>query len=168
MKKNLTLFCAGVLMSALCAGSVACNEPKEPQNTEQQGGDVPFSVYSPTGEASVGEFSAKWVNLNYENSGKGKIIVIDSDKELRNYIEGDYPSVDFSKKTLLLAYGHESGTAFGDDVKFRQVSDRNYIMTVYGEMTLLAAMVRWQFAIVVDKLPSGSKIELNTIITNLP
>lgn len=29
MKKNINLFCAAALMSALCAGFVACNEPKE-------------------------------------------------------------------------------------------------------------------------------------------
>jgi hypothetical protein len=159
MKKLINLFCTGVLMSALCVGFAACDDA-----AETQGEDVPFTVYPVGDETLPGQdFSAHWVNLDYVES-VSKTLVIDSDEELKKYVEGDYPPVDFSTKTLVLAYGSHSGVGFGSDVTFRQVSDGNYLMTTRGMATAMMAFFEWQIAIVVDKLPTDSKINLKTIV----
>ncbi|MDR2968335.1 MAG: hypothetical protein LBV32_01870 [Tannerellaceae bacterium] len=121
--------------------------------------DVPFSEYSLEGTP------ASWVNVNYFD-GSYKVVTINSNNELKIYVEGDYPPIDFTKKTLVLAYGCHSGTAFGLDIKFQHVSGRDYVMTASGMATAAAAMFDWKFAIVVDKLPHNSKIQLNLNIIN--
>ena len=164
MKKLLTLLSAGVLMSALCAGFVACNEPEGP---ELQGEDVPFTVYSLQEDTSGEEFSARWINLDYDKNYEAKILVIDSEEELENYVEGDYPAIDFAQKTLVLTYGCNSGMAFGSDgLKFQQVSEGSYVITASTLATALDGIFEWEIAIAVDKLPSGSKIKFNGIVLN--
>lgn len=101
----------------------------------------------------------QWVNLDYVFD-EFAILIIDSDEELKKYVEGDYPPIDFSKKTLVLAYGYFSGGFDTEDYKFQQVSDRNYVFTLYGYGTGMTGYIRWHDAIIVDKLPSDSKIEL--------
>ncbi len=167
MTKIIKFISAGVLMSALCITLAACNELKD---QELQGEDVPFTEYALEKIAQGEAFSARWVNLDYNvNNYKGNILVINSDEELKKYVEGEYPVIDFSQKTLVLAYGYNSGTTFGyDGLKFQQVSEGNYVMTTNGMATALTVMIHWQVAIVVDKLPSKSNIKLNTVIVNLP
>jgi hypothetical protein len=126
---------------------------------ELQGENVPFEVYS-FGEES----SARWANLDYdERVYEGSILVINSDSELQKYVEGDYPPVDFSKKTLLLAFGCVSGGFFDIEVKFKRESDQNYMMMAIGTSTILDYMGEWEIAIVVDKLPHNSKIQIRTV-----
>jgi hypothetical protein len=164
MKKLLTSLCAVALISALSAGFVACDEPQFP---EEEGVDIPFVVYTFAGNPYDG-FSGNWVNLDYERKTEDRILVINSEKELREYVEGDYPPVNFRNKTLVVAYGYDSGLAFGDDVTFNYVSGRDYLITASGMASALVVMVKWEVAIVTDKLPSGSNIKFNGIITNLP
>jgi hypothetical protein len=162
MKTNMLLLAALFLMGT---GFAACNNSND---DGQEGTDVPFAEYSLESGIPGEAISACWVNLEYDEIGgynESKTLVIDSDEELKKHVEGDYPTVDFSKKTLVLAYGCHSGTAFGyDGLKFQQVSDRNYVMTANGRATAATAFFEWRVAIVVDKLPSDSKIKLN--VTN--
>ncbi|MEA5127569.1 MAG: hypothetical protein VB074_05250 [Proteiniphilum sp.] len=143
----------GVLMDALCPG---CDESEHFKAV-----DIPFTMY-PSEEASF-----EWTNLGDVYTKEGKVLVINSDEELSNYVEGDYPAIDFSKKTLVLAYGYWSGAPLtSDGYKFQQISDRNYVVSANFISTALAVMVDWQVAMVVDKLPSDSTIKFNVVIVN--
>ncbi|MDR2882551.1 MAG: hypothetical protein LBU98_02030 [Alistipes sp.] len=168
MKKMLTLICAGVLMSALGAAVTACNnEPDEPgqneeptgneQNEEQQREDVPFAEYS-FGEGST----ARWVNFGSGYDGQSKLLVINSDEELIKYVEGDYPEIDFTKKTLLLASGTAPNGLSNKIVQsLQQLSAGKYKCSVEIKLGPTDMMQDWQVAILTDKLSNDSKIELN-------
>jgi hypothetical protein len=168
MKKISTFICAGVLVSALCAAFVACNNEPNDQQYPEPGKNVSFTEYSLEEGVPGEEISARWVNLNYDEYYKGKTLVINSDEEMGKYVEGDYPAVDFTKKTLVLVYGCSSGSVFKGslirDVKFQQVSDHDYVVTVYSWATLTQNISYWQIPIVVDKLPSDSEIQFNGVI----
>jgi hypothetical protein len=166
MKKISMLFCAGVLMSALCAAFVACNNEPNDQQYPEPGENVSFTEYSLEEGVPGEEISARWVNLDYDKYYKGKVLVINSDKEMKKYVEGDYPEIDFSKKTLVLAYGMNSGGGFGEDIKFQHVSGRDYVMTASGVLYLAAVISYWHIPIVVDKLPSKNNIKFNGVIIN--
>jgi hypothetical protein len=170
--------CAAALMGALGAGcSNNSNESEQsdeqsqnpndkPQDSEQSGESRAFSEYSFT-RGEDGEFSARWVNLDNVGWSDKRLVVINNDNELRQYVEGDYPAVDFSTKTLLLAYGGdiEYGHVFrADKQDFRQISESNYVMTVNVPLSIATAMGGWLVAIVVDKLDENSEVEL--VVTN--
>jgi regulation of enolase protein 1 (concanavalin A-like superfamily) len=154
VKKIMALIFAVALIGVFC---MACNEP------ENQGTDVSFTEYSLAGELGKG-FSGHWKNLDYDNDYNGRIIIINNNEELQNYVEGESSPIDFSQKTLVLAYGCNSGSAFGFDVKFQKMSDQNYVMTASTWANAATVVVDWQIAIVADKLPSESRIKFNGII----
>ncbi len=158
MKKILTFFLAGAAIAAL---ATACNDPKDP-DLSVQGEAVPFNEYS-LGSPSE-EHPARWVNLPYDE--KDRILIIDSDEDMTKYVVGAYPSIDFSKKTLLLAYGgpQEQYLFDSDKQSFSQTSETNYTMTVNIPPFLGAVEGGWQVAIIVDKLPMKVEIMLN--VTN--
>ncbi|MDR2968336.1 MAG: hypothetical protein LBV32_01875 [Tannerellaceae bacterium] len=132
-------------------------------NCQEDIEDIPFIEYSLEGTPGE-ENLARWVNLDYdEKSYNAKILVINSDSELQKYAEGDYLPIDFTKKTLILAYGCLSGGFLKKDVKFQYVSNQNYVMTASGTQTLAAVIAKWQVAIIVEKLPHNSKIQFNLI-----
>ncbi len=80
---------------------------------------------------------------------------------MRDHITGNYPPIDFSKKTLLLAYGPTRQGFDRADVQFRMVSAQNHELNV--DIYLLDALIvdDWVVAILIDKLPSSSKVELD-------
>ncbi|MDH6356388.1 hypothetical protein [Parabacteroides sp. PF5-9] len=124
----------------------------EPEKEPEKGVDVPFAEYSLEGT------SCQWVNLDFQYD----FLVINSDEVLETYIEGtDYPAIDFSKQTLLLAYGFEGSGSYLDSVSLQQVSEQNYLMTVNLQMTIASVFTEWEVAIVIDKLDVESKVELN-------
>jgi hypothetical protein len=127
---------------------------------EPQGKNVSSEVYS--FEESL---STQWVNLDYEAYYPREVglHVINSDSELQKYVEGDYPPIDFTKKTLLLAYGSLSGDFMEIEVKFQHESDQNYVMTACGTRNLVDSIDEWEIAIIVDKLPHDSKIRLRRV-----
>ncbi|MDH6356285.1 hypothetical protein [Parabacteroides sp. PF5-9] len=67
----------------------------------------------------------------------------------------------FSKQTLLLAYGFEGSGSELDSVSLQQISEQNYLMTVNLQMFITAEFSEWEAAIVVDKLDTACKVELN-------
>ncbi len=166
MKKIFTFLFAGAAIAALGTAFTTCNEPKD---LELQGEDVPFTEYTLEETVQGDTFSARWINLDYGKNYDAKILVINNEKGLEKYVEGDYPSVDFAQKTLILTYGCNSGMTFGyDGLKFQQVSDGSYEITASTFATALDAIFEWQIAVVVDKLPSDSKIKFNGIVLNTP
>ncbi len=88
------------------------------------------------------------------------MIVINSDEELQNYITGEYTPVDFYQKTLLLAYGLELYQNAPNDTKLQLRSEHDYVMTVNLRPSVAATHLKWQVAIVVNKLSIEDKINL--------
>ena len=121
--------------------------------------DIPFEEYSLEGT------SCQWINLNY-NNGNSNLIIINSTEELINYVsctEGSYPEIDFSKNTLLLAYGVEGYWSYYDRTTLQQISTRDYLMTVYLFTSIAPAVAYWQSPIIVSKITDGIAIELIVI-----
>ncbi|MDR2936331.1 MAG: hypothetical protein LBU80_03190 [Rikenellaceae bacterium] len=170
MKRISTLICAGVLMSVLGTAFTACNnEPNEPEQKDEQkeperpeeptGEGVPFTMY-PFGEES----SVRWPNPDYNT--ESKLLVINSDEELRRYVDGDYPPIEFAKKTLLLASGGTPQSGTEPIVKYFKESSQDYRLHIDVIMGDAASPDFWQVAILTDKLSNDSKVELSVKIIN--
>ena len=97
-----------------------------------------------------------------------RVVIINSSEELRKYIEcanGNYPAIDFSKYSLLLAFG--TTTTVVHDLRigsFQQLSTNKYKLAVERCMTGALAPDIWFIALVTSKLSERSEIELN--VTN--
>ena len=159
MKKITT----SIAILLLLAGTFfSCNNEKEEFFDEPI--DVPFTVFSLT------ETFCRWV-WRGGHSPYREVIIINSDEELQNFLicreESDFPFIDFSKYTLLLARGVENGISVTKPVIYtdlQQYSLRNYVMNVLLRIGGTANMSEWNFAIITDKLDSNARIRLN--VTN--
>ena len=97
------------------------------------------------------------------------LTIINNDRELRRHItcveESDFPVIDFSKYTLLLARG--SASSYPSRLHFidlQQHSSRNYVMNVVVSVGGSTIVSYWHVAIVTDKLDSNARVRLN--VTN--
>ncbi|MDR2910541.1 MAG: hypothetical protein LBV47_04130 [Bacteroidales bacterium] len=148
-----------VLLLILISVVLGCGEQtKEPAPVppEPEPG-LPFTVYS-----FVEGSSARWVNLYYYEQGyKSKLLVINSDEELKKYVEGDYPPVDFTKKTLLLASGAAPNNISNKiDQSLQQLLESEYKWSIEIYLGIADIVQDWQVAILIDKLSAENKIEL--------
>jgi hypothetical protein len=112
-------------------------------------------------EYSLDGTSCQWANLEYNN----KLIVINSKSELENYIncaKGDFPDIDFSKRSLLLVCGQAPNGITAISKKLSK-SATGYILELGIEPNDATVSERWQIALVINKLSSESDIELNVI-----
>ena len=119
---------------------------------------IPFEKYS------LEETSCQWIDFDSLHEGKQGLIIINNNEELENYIsctEGTYPDIDFSKHSLLLAYG-TAGRSFAYlNCGLWQFSIQNYEMKIDIFTTHLHVITPWTVAIIVDKLSEGSSVALN-------
>jgi hypothetical protein len=115
-------------------------------------------------DISFTEYSLKetchWKNLAYDD----KVILINSDEELEKYIActgSGYPTIDFSKHTLLLANGKVEGYVAEIIIKkLQQLSSNEYKldMEIFNDATIVE---EWTIALIVEKISEESRIELN-------
>ena len=152
MKKKILLFTALSLMSVVSFSS--CKEETK----------VEYPIEISFTEYSFAEISCQWTNLNYDDT----IIIINSNEKLASYInclEGNYPEVDFSKHTLLLAHGMAPSSIVNVNCrKLQQYSEQNYkieIGIVIGDATVIS---NWQLPIIVDKVGDDNIIKLISTI----
>ncbi|MDH6356386.1 hypothetical protein [Parabacteroides sp. PF5-9] len=146
MRHLLRLFCVYILIGSIGVACDGNNEPEqeiiveeEPKQEPEKGVDVPFAEYALEGT------SCQWVNLDFKvlTCGLYDLLVINSDEVLETYIEGtDYPAIDFSKQTLLLAYGVQCYQDLLDSVNLQQFSEQNYLMAVNMRPCIAAAFFR--------------------------
>jgi uncharacterized repeat protein (TIGR02543 family) len=122
--------------------------------------EIPFTEYSLAGT------SCQWTNLNYDD----KLIVIKSKKELESYIscsDGNYPEIDFSKHTLLLANGQPHKGIHAISKQLLQLSKNEYGLDIEILLNDADWGEPWVVALIVNKLNEESNVELNlTIIEN--
>jgi len=125
--------------------------------------DIPFERYLLTSD------SCQWIRFQGATN-TDTVVAINSKEELENYIEcigeSNYLEVDFSKYTLLLAYGMVPSGGGPNYISMRQFSKQSYIMKVNIPRSWLPMAVYWHVPIIVGKITDDSVVEL--IITRNP
>jgi hypothetical protein len=122
--------------------------------------EISFAEYSFAGT------SCQWANLKYDNT----LIVINSKSEWGDYINctaGDFPDIDFSKHSLLLACGQTTSGITAISKKISK-SATGYVLELGIEQNDATVAQRWQIALVISKLSPESNIDLkvNTVSAN--
>jgi len=117
--------------------------------------EIPFTEYSPTGSI------CQWITPNMTGYSSN-LIIINSHEELENYKcqGGNYPEIDFSKHTLLLAYGREPYRVTPNYKSLQQLSAQNYVMKVNINPGFSPVVTHWWTPIVVSKIVEDAHIEL--------
>jgi hypothetical protein len=145
MKKTISTLKFAVILLLLAGMMIACGKEKENEPTE-----IPFTEYSLTE-------NCEWTNLNYDN----KVIVINSETELENYVictEGSFPEIDFAENTLLLVSG---GAGSRNEFTYTLVknSDNKYTLKVrIRSSALLPAVTPWIISVTTAKISDKSVI----------
>jgi len=128
--------------------------------------EIPFTEYV------LGD-SCQWKNCNYS---KDTILIINSNTELENYTTcTNYPTIDFSQYSLLLASGSVNiyvSTVAGKG--FTHLCPNNYQLDIeiyghnkYDDCDTTSIPKQWQFAILVPKLSENSIISQNKTLFTL-
>jgi hypothetical protein len=146
MKRQSIKIIALVLL--LAGTAVACGE----KETNEQPVEIPFV------EFSLPE-NCQWTNLNYDN----KVIVINSNMNLEKYVacaEDNYPEIDFSKNTLLLASGG-GGDIRRTEIQFLKNTYNKYTLKVILHEGIAAVVLTWKVAILVPKMSDKVTVTLN-------
>ena len=110
---------------------------------------------------------------NKENPDDGRVILINSNEEMRNHIacntNSSYPQIDFSKHSLLLASGVVTKAISGGiSKKLVQYTDNQYVLNL--EVTLNQVTVQinqepfelpWYIALITNKLSEEMTVDRN-------
>ena len=143
------------ILLILTGGLFSCEEKKEYPK------EIPFVEYS------LIETSCEWTVDYWHSSGgySGNIIVINSSEDLKNHINcNDYPSVDFSKQTLLLVYGlSPSQPQISLSKQFWQISTNNYSLNIEILLGVSRVIGVWDVALLVPKIANGTTITLDVL-----
>jgi hypothetical protein len=146
----------------IMAGVVACVEK---ENQESENTPVEFTEYSLAGTG------CQWTNLSHD----GKVIIINSKEDLEKYItcaEGDFPEVDFSKNTVLLASGTSSSGVEALYSEWLSTTDKS-VLNIEITQNDETVVEGWSIAFVVNQTELKSPIEIEVTIlteeeTNIP
>ena len=112
-----------------------------------------------------GMWRPSWVDLeDSRDTGEySKMMRFDDDESLKQHYRVEYDPIDWSKKTLLLAYGMRLYEDQPKAVQFEQKENGEYVITVELAESLAPALNWWRVAVLVDKLEDNAVIELSTI-----
>jgi hypothetical protein len=146
MKKTLKLTMLSAVLLMMTGGFTSCEKeyPKE----------ISFTEYSLEGT------SCQWINLHF-NSYYGDLIIINSNEELINYVScKDYPIVDFSNQTLLLAFGKTPNIIRNLTKQLRQTSTHKYTLDIKIFTTGADAEDDWIVALLINKLEKKENVVL--------
>ena len=155
MNPNFLKFTAFLLLLTGIASS--CNPECPPDCPDEYPQNISFTEYS------LNETTCQWQNLPYDE----KVIIINSSEELEKYItctEGDYPVIDFSKHSLLLASGYVNNSISEIIVKsLKQVSSHKFILNIELDLKYKDHTEPWCIALMVENLNDESSIKLNVV-----
>ena len=149
---KFTLSLAAILL--IIAGIVvACNgEEPQPEIFPQE---ISFTKFSLVGDG------CQWVSFE-----SGKVIVINSTEELRNFIvcvdDGRFFQIDFSKYSFLLARGSAESAVFYIDIDFSKEAAKEYALNLKIHTDVSGVAQTWMIAGITPKITSGANIVLNT------
>jgi len=134
----------------------SCKKPEPEPNYPIK---ISFEEYSLEGT------QCQWTNLPYND----EVIVINSNNELKKYItyaEKNYPEIDFSKYSLLLASGKpNNGVLNIITTDLQQHSSDKYSLSIGITLSDTTANTTWFTALIVKKLNKGSKVGLSASFT---
>jgi hypothetical protein len=159
-KGTVAMLCAVSLIFLLIAG---CNPPEPEPEPKPEPPIIEYPIEISFTEYSLAGSSCQWKNFNYDN----KLIVINSNEELENYInclEGNYPEIDFSKHTLLLVSGTTPNGIVEISNRLFQLSANEYKLDVEILLNEAEMLGYWITALIVNKLNEENDIELVTIL----
>ena len=111
--------------------------------------------------------STKWINIDYDNGYQ--LIVINNNEKLKKYLPEDttdYPVIDFSKHTLLLACGRTRTHPRDFTYSFKKNSTDNYMLNIKIYDGFAYGYPAWIWSGLTNKLSEESKVELN--VTQIP
>ena len=116
--------------------------------------EIPFTEYS------LEETSCQWTNFE-----SNKVIIINSDEKLRDYIvctDDDYSKIDFSKHSLLFTSGMASSSpADVIEIRLQQILENEYTLHLKVRPGLLGTPGRWYVSIITPKIQNETTITLN-------
>jgi len=126
-----------------------------------------YPIDVPSSEYSLIETDCEWFKINTSGPAFSALLIINNNSELENYIncaESNYPEIDFSTQTLLLAYGLRTQVIYPFFQNLQKISSHIYKMHVYLERTVMQTYTEWYVPIVIDKIDESYQIDL--IITS--
>ena len=128
-------------------------------------GNKTNSEYFEPMEIPIMEYSLDGTGCCWTNSEHGKVIVINSSKELEKYIECtddvDYPFIDFSRFTLLLINEVAYNGVAKVSSTFFKVGDNKYSWKITVRLITAQVAERWHTAILVPKLTNKEIIVID-------
>jgi hypothetical protein len=187
MKNPISFLCAVMFAGVLCT---ACDDkgqddasnvipvleqqktkssgPNEQQETENSESGLPQEIE--TGDVSFVIFMMDR-HSSLRDQYHGKVTVINTPEELEElkgfYAGEEFPEVDLSEQSLLLACG---GVNYGihemNVTSLKQLSASEYELNVYFELNASCVCPVWAVGVVTDKIDSSSTIKLN--VTRIP
>lgn len=103
-------------------------------------------------------------NLDYE--GNGNVVVVNSDEELKNiFTDTEYPSINFSKHTLVLISGTTNYGIHKKMIKdIQNHSENRYKLNVEITLTIATVMERWVIPVLIEKVSDKSVVEADVAI----
>ena len=112
-----------------------------------------------------GMWRPSWIDLeDSRDTGEySKMMRFDDDESLKQHYRLEYDPIDWSKKTLLLAYGMRLNQDHPWSAHFEEKGDGEYVLTVEIVPSIFTALNWWRVAVLVDKLDENADIELSTI-----
>jgi len=123
---------------------------------------IEYPIEIPLEEYSLADTSCQWTSFEAR-----KVIVINSDEELQNYIEcpnGSYPQIDFLRHSLLLVNAiAPSAPAEVISTQLLMTSDNEYSLNLVIKSGLLGTPGPWLLSIIVPKLTQNAILTLTTI-----
>jgi hypothetical protein len=140
---------------------VGCKKDNSEKDTEYPI-EIPFTEYSLPQ-------TCQWTNLAYDNT----VVIINSDEELKQYVactDGDYPKIDFSKHTLLVASGKtDDGVSKITVVSLQQLSENGYELNMEILLNGTDVLHFWTIALlIVEKTNEESNVKLNITLSDYP
>jgi len=128
-----------------------------------------YSNRIPPTEFCFDDTLCQWIyQMDYsEPLDKGEIILINSSRELKNYIrcdDGAYPIINFSKHSLLLVRGVTSSGHRIISKDIQQLSVYKYKVTVEIGLNVTGWLKPWSIAYIIPKSNRKNNIELSLTI----
>ena len=122
--------------------------------------------------------SCKWINLIHYDAQDSicfppfiwgeNLTIINSNEELENYLEcseeSDFPKIDFSKHTLLLANFRFPAATAQRFQGLQRISKNNYMLNLEKVHWGLEVISHWVMVLLINKLPKESSVKLNLTI----
>ena len=150
MKKILKLTAFLLILAGVLS---ACKKPDDTKIDYPI--NVPFEVYSLIGT------ECQWL-LNLIDFDT--VVMVNNNEELQNFItctSGNYPEIDFSKHSLLMARGVCTSGIVALEMQLQQISSNGYSLDVDITMDMTAVPQGWFISITVPKLSSNDTVTLN-------